>query len=109
MRGSYGNGSRSAGKRARKHAKELQSEAAKSFNIKALFNRQRDLNLLSPTMHDDVPVESHPLSSLPSGDAVPQSAQAIKEKRTRVALADLKVLLAKKIDQEKDKVVSRRD
>lgn len=65
--------------------------------------RSRKYAAAYPIGIGDLCSRSNPSKSLwqPSGDAVPQSAQAIKEERTQVALADLKVLLAKKIDQEK--------
>ena len=48
LRGAYGSGSRSTHKRERKKVEALESEAKKSCNIVALFNRQRELNLYPP-------------------------------------------------------------
>ena len=45
--GGYGSGSRSTRKRERKSARELEKEALKSYNIKVLWQRNRELGILS--------------------------------------------------------------
>ena len=47
LRRGYGSGSRSSRKRERKSARELDKEGSKSYNIKALWQRSRELGILS--------------------------------------------------------------
>lgn len=47
LKGSYGKGSRSTNKRQKKATKELEKEVSKTHNIMALWQRNRDLGLIS--------------------------------------------------------------
>lgn len=47
MRGDNRKGSRSTNKRQRKATKELEKEASKTYNIRALWKRNHDLGLIS--------------------------------------------------------------
>ena len=100
LRGAYGSGSRSTHKRERKKAEALECEAKKSCNIVALFQRQRELNLHSPTVQDNpmptLPIQSTPGPVVPRGGSTPP-----KKEELRAALEDLKNLLRRVSDQEK--------
>ena len=103
LRGAYGSGSRSTHKRERKKAEALECEAKKSCNIVALFNRQRELNLYSPTVQENsvptMPMQltPGPLSMVPRGGSTPVS----KKEKLQASLEDLKNLLRRVTDQEK--------
>ena len=99
LRGAYGSGSRSTHKRERKKAEALECEAKKSCNIVALFQRQRELNLHSPTVQDN-PMPTLPIQSTP-GPVVPRGGSTPKKEELRAALEDLKNLLRRVSDQEK--------
>lgn len=106
LKGSYGKGSRSTKKRQRKATKELAKEAAKTHNIIALWQRNRDLGLISKTnsqlgLPEPGPEsESNPSPpdlSVPPGFTPPQSH---KEQQIE-ALNDMPRLIELVTEQEK--------
>ena len=101
--GAYGNGSRSTSRRERKSTKELEKQASKTYDIKALWQRNIELGMAS-TANSQVGLgqvaESQPidnvsplsLSDLPRGSASLSNQQVLKNQRTE-ALKDLNKLL----------------
>lgn len=112
LRGGYGNGSRSMLKRQRKSARELEKQASKTYDIRALWQRNHDLRMISSANSQgrlgQVP-ESQPnngesspssLSKIPRGTPLLAKQQTFKSQRTE-ALKDLNKLLKLVTEQEK--------
>lgn len=72
----YGYGSRMTKYRKRKFEEELRQEVSKHLSIEAMFQRQRDLNLLlaQGAMDQATTVESEPESSLTETAVIPLDA-----------------------------------
>ena len=112
LRGVYGNGSRSSSKRQRKSARELEKEATKSYDIRALWQRNHDPGMISPSSQVGLgqPPESQPnngvsspssLSNITRGGASLLSNQeTLKIQRTET-LKELNKLLKLVTEQDK--------
>lgn len=85
-RGGYGNGSRSTRKRHKKAAEEKRKEAAKSYNIKALWERNENNTLIS---------------TVPRGGTPSFSKREVLMNQRTEALSDLTKLLESVRAQEK--------
>ena len=105
LRGGYGSGSRSSRKRERKSARELEKKGSKSHNIKALWQRSRELGILSAAnSHDglgqsakslpiDPELPASSLSDVPWGGGSFLSKHEISKNQRVSALNDLTKLL----------------
>lgn len=114
LRGGYGSGSKSSRKRERKSARELEKEGSKSYNIEALWQRSRELGILSAVnSHDglglspkslpinpELPTSS--LSDVPWGGRSLMSKHEISKNQRVSALNDLTKLLKSVKAQEKE-------
>ena len=113
LRGGYGSGSRSTRKRERKSARELEKEGSKSYNIKALWQRSRELGILSAAnSHDglgqspkslpiDPELPASSLSDVPRGGGSILSKHEISKNQRVLALNNLTKLLESVKAQEK--------
>lgn len=106
LRGSYGKGSRSTQMRKQRSAWELEKEASKTYNIQALWQRSRDLGMISAVKSQDGLNEApeslpnngaisaaYSLSKIPLGGFPSLSKQEIHKQRQVEALEDLTRLL----------------
>lgn len=99
--GGYGKGSRARTERKKKFANELKKEVSKIYNIMALWQRNRDLGIISEANtqswlakdSESGPTPEinplYPLSQVPSGSNPPQSSQEIEREGLIVALKDI--------------------
>ncbi len=113
LRGGYGSGSRSTRKRERKSARELEKEGSKSYNIKALWQRSRELGILSAANSHDglgqspksLPIDpglpASSLSDVPRGGGSILSKHEISKNQRVSAFNDLTKLLESVKAQEK--------
>ena len=113
LRGSYGKGSVSTLRRRKKSAQELEKEASKTYNIAALWQRNRDLALVSNASAPeglaesldsgivDTPNSVYPLSQIPSGCTPSKSKREVEKEQRINALQDLTRLLELVTEQEK--------
>lgn len=100
-RGAYGKGSVSSLRRQRIAAEELAKEASKSYNIEALWQRSRDLGMVSSASTQE---ERHvsSLANVPRGSRPPcLKRRQIRKNQQIEALRDLKELLQSVKKQEK--------
>ena len=92
--------------------KKWEKEGHKSYNIQALWQRNRDLGLISGTSSQHGPGESsgleddidssHPLSEVPLGRNPSQSKQEINQQQRTIALKDItRVLELVTVQEEK--------
>ena len=112
LRGAYGNGSRSTSRRERKSTRELEKQASKTYDIRALWQRNIELGMAS-TANSQVGLgqvaESQPidnvsplsLSDIPRGGASFLSNQQVLKSQRTEALKDLNKLLKLVTKQEK--------
>ncbi len=114
LRGSYGKGSRSTQMRKQRSARKLEKEASKTYNIQALWQRSRDLGMISAVKSQDgldqAPESllnngaisaAHSLSEIPLGGSPSLSKQEIHKQQQIEALEDLTRLLKLVTEQEK--------
>ena len=85
LRGGYGNGSKSSSQRQKKYARDFEREASQTYNIGALWQRNRNLGLISAANSQIKPGEpsqllpnnsvssAFPLSDIPRGGPPPLS------------------------------------
>ena len=113
LRGVYGIGSRSLSKRQRKSARELEEQASKTYDISALWQRNRGLGMisfansqiklgqLSKSQPNDGVSSTLPLSKIARGGAsLPSNQETLKSQRTG-ALENLNKLLKLVTEQDK--------
>ena len=112
LRGFYGKGSLATLKRKKKAAKELEKEASKSYDIGALWQRNRNLGLFSQASTQSEQGEGsescsgnsenrvYPLSQVPSGCTPLSQEESFREQRV-IALKEITRLLELVIEQEK--------
>ena len=104
LRGVYGQGSVATFYRKKRAAKKWEEEGHKSYNIQALWQRSRDLGLISNTNAQPEPSEAldpgdadanslYPLSKVPSGCSLSQSKQEVDREQCTIALKDITRLL----------------
>ena len=103
LRGVYGQGSVATLYRKKKAMKKWEEEGHKSYNIQALWQRNRDLGLISDTSSQHGPGESsglgddidssHPLSEVPPGRNLSRSKQELNQEQRIIALKDITRLL----------------
>ena len=112
LRGGYGKGSKSTQMRHNESARDLEKEASKTYNIEALWQRIRDLGMISKAnnqvgleqlteLQPNNSVSSVPsLSDVPLG-CIPPPKQQIHDNQQVKALEDLNRLLKLVMEQEK--------
>ena len=103
MRGVYGQGSVATLYRKKKAMKKWEDEGHKSYNIQALWQRNRDLGLISDTSSQQGPGRSsdlgddvdslHPLIEVPLGHNPSRSKQELDQEKRTIALKDMTRLL----------------
>lgn len=109
----YGIGSRSSSKRQRKSARELEEQATKTYDNRALLQRNRNLGMISPAnsqvrlgqppepQPDDSISSPSPLSKIARGGiSLLSNQETLKSQRTE-ALKDLNKLLKLVTEQDK--------
>ena len=113
LRSGYGKGSRSTQMKHNKSARDLEKEASKTYNIRALWQRNRDIGTISQANSQvelEQPTELQPsnsvssipsLSQTPRGCLPPLSKQQVDENHRIEALKDLTRLLELVTEQEK--------
>ena len=111
--GGYGKGSRSTQMLHNKSARELRKEASQTYNIQALWQRSKDLDMISQANSQDELEQSKesqsnagvssisPLSQVPRGCLPPPFKQQHSKNYRIEALKDLTRLLELVIEQEK--------
>ena len=98
LRGVYGQGSVATFYRKKKAASKWEEEGRKSYNIQALWQRNRDRGLISNTNTQSEPSEasdpsSYPLNKVPSGCEISRSKQEVDQEKRTTALKDITRLL----------------
>lgn len=94
LRGGYGNGSRTTRKRQRNKNKALEKEAAKSYQIGALWERQR------VSQAEQAVAATYPLSQVPRG-RVSRPKQEIRMEKRKETSEAMDKLLSLVTEQEK--------
>ena len=105
LRGGYGKESKSSSQRQQESARDLEKEASQTYNIEALWQRVRNLGLISAAnsqvrpgepsqlLPNDIVSSAFPLSNIPRGKPPPVSKQEAHRIQRVEVLKDLNRLL----------------
>lgn len=99
LHGAYGNGSRSTSRRERKSAREIEKQASKAYDIRALWRRSIDLGM-APTTNSQVGLGQLP-ESQPIGNVSPSSLSNIRRGGTS-SLSNQQILKSQRTEALKD-------
>lgn len=101
LRGGYGNGSKATSKRRRKAAKGLEEDGLQSYQIEALWERNRELGMLSQNSTQAESVELNSLSQIPRGQKYLKSKKEMRMEDRKEAFQAMNRLLQLVTEQEK--------